>query len=149
MAQESFRPYVQVAAICQAALQEPTGFLSLVRLIDRLPLAGPTDEMQPQPLHNLVLVIVLKSGSMKGKYNIKVVPETPSGRKLQGPQLSALFEGEERGVAAVLPLGIVAEEEGLYWFDVILEQDLLTRIPLRLIYQKMQPGMPFQPPQAH
>ena len=148
MAEQSFRPYVQVAAICQTALQEPTGFLSLIRLIDRLPVAGTTDEMQPQPLNQLVLVIVLKSGAMKGKYNIKVVPETPSGKRLPGPQLGVLFEGDERGVAAILPLGIVAEEEGLYWFDVMLEQDLLTRIPLRVMYQKMQPGIPFQPPQV-
>ena len=148
MAQESFRPYVQVAAICQTALQEPTGYLSIIRLIDRVPVAGVTEEMRPQPLNNLALVIVLKSGSMKGQYKLNIIPVTPSGKRLAGPQSSVLFEGEERGVAAVIPCGLVAEEEGLYWFDVMLEQDVLTRIPLRLMYQKMQPGIPFQPPQV-
>ncbi len=148
MAQESFRPYVQVAAICQTALQEPNGYLSLIRLIDRLPIAGFQDEMQPQPLNNLVLAVVLKSGSMKGQYKLRIIPVTPSGKRLAGPEMGVLFEGEERGVAAIMPLGIVAEEQGLYWFDVMLEQDLLTRVPLRLMYQKMQPGTPFQPPQV-
>jgi hypothetical protein len=148
MEQESLRPFVQVAAICQTALQESAGFLSLIRLIDRVPVAGVTDEMQPQPLNNLVLVIVLKSGSMRGKFNVSIVPETPSGKRLPGPSLGVLFEGEERGVAAILPVGIVAEEEGLYWFDIMLEQDVLTRVPLRVMYQKMQPGIPFQQPQV-
>jgi hypothetical protein len=148
MAQEAPRPYVQVAAIVQSPIQENSGFLSLIRLIDRLPVAGITEEMQPQPLNQLAMVVVLKSGAMKGKYNIKIVPETPSGKRLPPIQLSVLFEGEERGVAAIFPVGIVAEEEGLYWFDVMLEQDLLTRIPLRVMYQKMQPGIPFQPQPA-
>jgi hypothetical protein len=144
----SLRPFVQVAAICQSPLQEATGHLSLIRLMDRVPIAGITDEMQPQPLNQLAIVVVLKSGEMKGKYNIKIVPVTPSGKRLAGPQLTALFEGEERGVAIVLPVALVAEEEGLYWFDVMLEQELLTRIPLRVMYQKMQQGTPFQSPQA-
>jgi hypothetical protein len=78
-----------------------------------------------------------------------IVPETPTGKRLPGPEVTVLFEGDERGVALILPVGIVAEEEGLYWFDVILEGDTLTRIPLRVMYQKIQQqGTPFPPPQA-
>jgi len=148
MAPEYHRPFVQVAAICQTALQEAAGYLSLVRLMDRVAFAGITEEMQPQPLNQLAIVVLLKSGDLKGKYNMSIIPVTPSGKRLPGPQLSVLFEGEERGVAAILPVAIVADEEGLYWFDVILEQDLLTRIPLRVMYQRIAQGMPFQPPQA-
>lgn len=148
---QSIRPYVQVAAICQSPLQEANGFLSIIRLMDRVPIHGITDEMQPQPLNQLFMVIVLKSGEMKGKFKVKISTETPSRKVLPGPELSVFFEGDERGVAAILPVGIIAEEEGLYWFDVKLEEDLLTRIPLRLMYQKLQPGapgIPFQPPQG-
>jgi hypothetical protein len=143
----SVRPYVQVAAICQTPMQEVTGYLSVIRIMDRVQIGGITDEMQPQPLNQLFIVIVLKSGEMKGKFKMTIVPETPSRKRLPGPELTILFEGEERGVATVLPVGIVAEEEGLYWFDVMLEGDLLTRIPLRVMYQKIQPGMAFPLPQ--
>lgn len=150
MSDQPLGPFVQIATVCAAPLQEANGSLSLIRIMDRIPLQGFTDEMKPQPLQQLFLVIILKSGGTKGKYHMKVVPETPSGKRLEGPVMSILFEGEERGVAAVIPVPLVAEEEGLYWFDVLIEQQLLTRVPLRVMYQKIQPipGMGFPQPPA-
>lgn len=148
MAEQTMRPYVQVAAICQVPMQETTGLFSIIRLMDRLPVGGFTDEMQPQPLNQLSLVVILKAGEMRGKYTLKIIPHTPSGQSLPALQMPALFEGEERGVILCTPLGIVATEEGLYWFDVMIEQEVLTRIPLRVMYQKIQPihGIPLPPP---
>jgi len=148
MPEHPMRPFVQVAAICQAPMQETNGLFSLVRIMDRLPVGGLTDEMQPQPLNQLSLVVILKAGEMKGKYTLKIIPETPSGQRLPPLQMPVLFEGDERGVMLCTPLGLVATEEGLYWFDVMIEQEVLTRIPLRVMYQKLQtiPGMPPQPP---
>jgi hypothetical protein len=92
----------------------------------------------------LSMVIILKAGEMSGKYTVKVVAESPSGKRTPALQFTALFERDERGVVFCSPLGLVATEEGLYWFDIMLEQDVLTRIPLRVMYQKIQPipGMP-------
>lgn len=148
MAEQAMRPWVQIATVCAAPLQEANGTLSLIRIMDRVPVVGTTEEMKPQPLNQFALVVILKSGAMKGKYHLRIVPETPSGKRLNGPTMTILFEGDERGVAAVMPIPIVAEEEGLYWFDVFIEQDLLTRIPLRVMYQKIQPvpGMNFPVP---
>ena len=142
-------PYVQVAAICATPLIEQQGFLSIIRIQDRIQLAGLTDNMQPQLLNSLTLVVAVKSGDMSGKYTLNVVPITPSGKRLLGPSMSILFEGQERGTVMMAPLMVVAEEEGLYWFEITLEDMILTRIPLRVMYQKMQtiPGMPFPPPQ--
>jgi hypothetical protein len=125
------------------------GMLSIIRIVDRFPLAGTTDQMQPQPLHNLWLVLVLKSGEMKGvKCMLKITPFTPSGKKLPSAEVGVLFEGDERGTLSMSPLAVIAEEEGLYWFEISVENSVLTRIPLRVMYQKipMMPGM--QPPQA-
>ena len=147
MSEHSMRPFVQVAAICQAPIQETNGLFSVFRIMDRLPVQGFSDEMQPQPLHMLSLVIILKSGEMSGKFTLKIVPETPSGKRLAPVNITALFERDERGVIFQGPLGLVVTEEGLYWFDVMLEQDVLTRIPLRVMYQKIQsiPGTPIPP----
>lgn len=148
MAEHPMRPLVQIAAICQTALIEQTQFLSVIRVIDRLPLQGFTPQMQPQPLHNFALVVVLKSGEMRMKCQLKIVVETPSGKSEQIIDTSVLFEGDERGVQMVTPLAYMAQEEGLYWFSVVLEpDDVLTRIPLRVMYQKLQPmpGMQMPP----
>ena len=149
MADQTFSgPYVQVAAICTTPLVEPTGNVSVIRIQDRVQLAGPTDQMQPQALNSLWLVLVLKSGSMNGKYTLRIVPVTPSGTPLPTLEFSVLFEGQERGALVSFPLPFVAQEEGLYWFEIRLEDALLTKIPLRVMYQKMQmmPGMAFPPP---
>ncbi len=151
MPEHSMRPFVQVAAICQTPIQETNGLFSVFRIMDRVPIQGFTDEMQPQPLHMLSIVIILKAGEMSGKYTVKIVPETPSGKRLPPLNITALFERDERGVIHCAPLGLIAEEEGLYWFDIMLEQDVLTRIPLRVMYQKIQPmpGMPIPPQPGH
>jgi hypothetical protein len=137
MTEHTMRPYVQVAAICQVPLAESNGCFSLIRIMDRVAFHGPTDAMPQQSLGAYSLVVILKAGEMSGKYTLKVVPRTPSGKELQGLQVPALFERDERGVILSVPLGLVVEEEGLYWFDVMIEQDVLTRIPLRVLYQKV------------
>jgi hypothetical protein len=133
-------PYVQVAAICTTQLIEQTGQLSVIRIQDRVQLAGPTDQMQPTPLNSLAIVISLKSGEMRGKGELKVTPVTPAGKLLAPAAFQTLFEGDERGIILALPLAVVAEEEGLYWFEVTVDEVLLTRIPLRVMYQKLQPA---------
>jgi Family of unknown function (DUF6941) len=139
-------PFVSIACICQTPLQEGNGILSIIRVVDRIPIVGTTPQMQPQPLQNLVLVVVLRSGGLQETHTIKIRPLGPSGTELPATEASVLFEGQDRGPAIILPVSLVATEEGLYWFDVYLEQQLLTRIPLRVIYQRLQP-FPFQPPQ--
>jgi hypothetical protein len=136
------RPWVQIAAFCQTALQEATGALSIIRVLDRLGLAGMTPEMQPQPLQ-LTMVLVLKSDQMNGQYRANIRCTSPLGNVTTGPDMPFLFEGEDRGVQLVLPAGVLATEPGLYWFDVLIENEIITRVPLRVLYQRIQmpPGM--------
>jgi hypothetical protein len=149
MTEQSFGgPYVQVAAICATPLVEQQGYLSVIRIQDRVQLFGPTDQMQPQPLNALSLVISLKAGEMSGKYTVHITPISPSGQRFPALSYPVLFEGQERGSVAIFPVGVLAQEEGLYWFEIMLENLILTRVPLRVMYQKVQmmPGMPFQKP---
>ncbi len=139
----SLRPWVIVAAFCQTAIQEATGTLSIIKVVDGLTLAGTTKEMQPTPVQ-LTLALVLKSGEMKGQYNLKIRFNSPSQVKQTGPSIPCYFEGGDRGVQAVVPIGMIATEPGVYWFDVLIEEDTtLTRLPLRVMYQQVQmPGIP-------
>jgi hypothetical protein len=136
------RPWVQVAAICHTALIENTGQLSVIRITDRIAVAGVTPEMQPQPLQ-LTMAILLKSGDMHGQYNVRVRCTSPQGQETLGQEILFLFEGGDRGVQTIVPIAMVATEPGTYWFDVMLEEDVLTRVPLTVLYQKIQlpPGM--------
>jgi len=138
-------PYVQVACVCHTALQEVGGGLSVIRITDRVGVIGTTPQMQPQPLQNLSLVVLLKAGALRQSQRLKIVPVSPTGQNLPPLEMSVLFEGDDHGVALAMPLNLIATEDGLYWFDVLVEEQLVTRIPLRVVYQQAQMTPPFQP----
>lgn len=131
------RPWVQIATICHTALIENTGQLSVIRVTDRIAVAGVAPEMQPQPLQ-LTFAILLRSGEMRGQYNVRIRVTSPQGQETMGQDIMFLFEGGDRGVQVVLPMAMVATEPGTYWFDVLVEDDLLTRVPLTVLYQRIQ-----------
>lgn len=86
---------------------------------------------------NLALFLSFKSGSARGSNTIKMRIESPSGIRLPEQLLPIFFEGEDRGVNLILALNMVVDQEGVYWFDILLEEKLLTRVPLRVIYQRV------------
>ncbi len=140
MAIENSGPYLAAALICEKVLQEKDGTISIIRMVDRVTLTAPaalSPEQLPLVPINLYAFISLKSGSAKGRSTIKWRIEPPSGIALPEQLLPVLFEGEDRGVNLTLALNLVVDQEGLYWFDVFLEDQLLTRIPLRIFYQRI------------
>jgi len=143
-------PYLQAALFCERVLQEKDEVLSLIRVIDRVILravgSAPPDQM-PAGIVACQAVIMLKTGSLAGKYKLGLLPTTPSGKVLPETSVGILLEGgEDRGINVILNVQFLAQEEGIYWFDLKLENQLLTRIPLRLVYQPLtqssQPGTP-------
>ncbi|HUA83480.1 MAG TPA: hypothetical protein VMB85_06435 [Bryobacteraceae bacterium] len=142
----SMTPYVHVAAFCQTALNEANGVLSLIRLIDRYPIVGQTKEMQPTTI-NITLAVVLKSGNMTGSATLSIKPMKPDGNPMPPLNVPVLFEGMERGVGIITQMQLALTEPGLYWFDVFIDEVvLLTRIPLRILYQEGQQIILSQPP---
>lgn len=53
---------------------------------------------------------------------------------------TVLFEGEDKGVNLVLNIATTFEHQGLYWFNVYLDDKLLTKMPLRVIYSRVTHG---------
>jgi hypothetical protein len=138
-------PYVQLAAVCDKVLQEADGTLSLIRVIDRFTVTahgpGPGELPAELPEGNLdvTLVVALKADDARGRYPISLRIQQPSGAYLPERSFDAMFEGGERGVNLILRLQLEALE-GLYWFDVSMNERLLTRVPLRIIYQRIPSG---------
>lgn len=132
-------PFVQVATFCQVAIVESTGQASLIRIIDRITLnippgADPVALQQKQPLQ-ITLVVILKSGLFKGKATITIRPVTPSGTILPPAQFPILLEGDDRGNQIIMPMALALPEEGLYWFEILVNEATATKVPLRLIHQ--------------
>lgn len=147
-------PYVQAGLICEKVLQEGDGVASLIRVIDRLHVTavGPAPPVQMPPQQpELFLIVMVKSGETRGRHALKIRPEAPSGEQRPTLEVHLNLEGEERGTTVNVGLqGFTFDLEGLWWFDVLFGDDetLMTRIPLRLVYQPQQVQMTTEPPQS-
>jgi hypothetical protein len=137
-------PFVQCAVICERVLQEQDGVLSAIRIIDRLTQtvqAPQLPEELPRVQFQCAILVVLKSGSARGRHQVEFVNEHPSGRRNAVFSTSVLFEGEDRGNNLVVRASMEFDAEGLYWFDLLVDGRLMTRTPFRVIYQLVTTGM--------
>ena len=134
-------PYLQMAFFCEKILREADGVMSFIRQVDRLTTtaSGPVAPAQmPPTTYTPFMAIVIKSGGARGSHEIKLFRERPSGLRDAQPlfTLTVFFEGEERGQGIYGPVTMTLEEEGLYWFDLYVDEALMTRMPFRVIYQR-------------
>lgn len=137
-------PYVQLATFCEKVLQEQDGVLSIIRSIDRIIVsataAGAPAELPEGGSVPATLVVALKAGDAQGRHPITLRAQQPSGVYLPDQRFDATFERDERGVNLLLNMNVPAVE-GLYWFEVLVNEVPLTRVPLRIMYQRV-PGVP-------
>jgi hypothetical protein len=62
---------------------------------------------------------------------LAIRPKSPNKEDLPQMTFPVLFEGDDdRGNALIAQMNFVANQEGLYWFDVHLNEELATRMPL-------------------
>ena len=142
---ESMRsgPFLTAALICEKVLQEKDGVISIIRVIDRLTHTIQASELPselPKVQFAFVIVVNLKSGRARGRSQVEVVREDPAGQRRSLFATSILFEGEDRGNNLVIQAGSEFDMEGVYWFDILLDSNLVTRIPFRMLYQLVSTG---------
>jgi hypothetical protein len=132
-------PFLAAALLCERVLTEQDGVVSLIRIVDRLTqtVVGPGAPAEMPPVRvDWQLVLIFKSGAARGRSEVALQLEAPSGLKLGDRMvLPVFFEGEDRGVQLIAGLQLDLREEGLYWIDVLLDGSLVTRVPFRVIYQ--------------
>ena len=135
-------PYLAVAVFSEKVLRETDNVLSLIRIVDRWTIAGPTETM-PESVIQTNLVVTMKSGMFRGPSQIVITPTTPSGVQMQAMRVPANFEGDDdRGVAVHFPLAFPVREPGIYWFDISVNGQAQTKVPMRVIYQSVGVQMP-------
>jgi hypothetical protein len=134
-------PFLQTAVFCEKVLAEKDGVLSAIRIIDQFTLSTSIEGAPSQmPEINITasILISFKSGDVKGKWELKVKPVSPGGKELPGFNGPLMFEGGHRGANVVIQYVLSAKEEGTYWFDVMLNDKSITKMPLKIIYTKAQ-----------
>lgn len=148
MEDEGDGPHIAIAVLCERVMEEKDGVFSFIRIVDRIaitPGSGAPLVMPPVTI-DVVAVIAFRAGRARGRHTVALRPETPSGVRLQEVGFPVLFEDDERSAQIVMNLSFPAEQEGLYWFDVLLNGRRATRISLRLVYQAVSLGATGQTP---
>ena len=142
--EEFLGPYLLVACFCDNVVQRADGVLTLVNIVDRvnITMQGPTaPEVMPPTNWQSNLVVVLKAGRARGRYEMRIVAERPDGTTRAPAIMSVNLEGEDdRGVQIVTKMVATLDQEGLYWFRVYLADELLTKLPLRVVYARVTGG---------
>ncbi len=138
-------PYLSAALLCELVIEDRQGSLSAIRIVDRYEVRaiGPDvpdnmPELNERWRGNLL--ISFKSGQARGRHEVRIRPESPSGMRLPEIAHPVIFEGDERGYNLIAPLGLRLDQEGLYWFDILMDGRLVTRVPLRIVYLPTRSG---------
>lgn len=137
-------PYLKAALFCDQVIEGKDGVLSLIRVVDRLTrtIAGPEAPPEMPPVtHRMVAVLMLTSGHARGRHDIRLEVEPPDPTKRRDVWSGTIhFEGEDKGHNLVVSVDAQFEVEGLYWFNVYLEDQLFTRMPFRVLYTRFSTG---------
>ncbi len=131
-------PYITAALLCDKVLEEKNGTLSAMRIADRMEyrLEGVPEGLKP--MISICGLVCLKSGPVVGDHTLKVIVEKPGGDRKEAYSLPLKLMGKDHGQNVIMNIALGIEQEGLYWFDVLFDEDLLTRIPLMVVQQQAQ-----------
>lgn len=123
-------PYLTAALLCEKVLEEKSGTMSLIRIADALTYSLVGMPQGYQPVVQFSGLVCLKSGPVTGDHVVKIVAENPVGERQELYSLPVKLMGKDHGQNLLLNLTLAIQHDGLHWFDVIFDDDVLTRIPL-------------------
>ena len=122
-------PFLIAAIFCERPLFEQDGVISVIRIFDRIfvpRVPHPAEAAIP-----LTLVLMFKGGGYKGKAKITILPRPPSNaERPKSEQEIQLPEQANAGANLIATIPFTPNEEGVYWFEVFVNDELVTRTPL-------------------
>ncbi len=142
------RPYITAALLCERVLREKDESLTLVRIADRIQyqIKGRGLPEGIKPLVSIQGLVSVKSGPVTGDHKISIIAEKPNGDRKEAVVFPVKFLGKDQGQNLILNMNVGVDQDGLYWFDVMFDDELLTRIPLMIIpLQEEEPAVQKSP----
>lgn len=131
-------PYVAAALFCDRVIEGKDGSLTAVRIVDTVAaqVKETFDPAAPLPVPVPTLLVVLRAGELTGKHHLQIRHRPSAGKVLATVSLDILLDGEERGAQAIIEYGVQWLSAGLHWFELELDGRQLTRMPLRISWQR-------------
>ncbi len=144
------KPYLAAAFLCEKVLREKDEVLSVVRIVDTYFVTLPRNLSEDAvPVIQITALLAFKSASQPigepEKHQVVVQLHYPSGQMHQKPATLDVFFKQDDSVAGanvVVVMNVGVKEFGRLWLDVIVDGELMTRIPFRvLLKQEEKPTM--------
>lgn len=128
-------PYVAFATICETFIQESNNILSLIKILDTITVQGESEEFVPGAV-KFVIAVGFKSGGFVGTKQLSIAAVRPSGEQTALNQQTLAFQNGAAGANLLLGTLFGVRTAGLHWFDVSLDNTLVSRIPLTILYEQ-------------
>jgi hypothetical protein len=133
-------PYLKLGVICEHALQEKDNVLSIIRIVDRftITISGeePPDEM-PEGV-NIMTIVMCWTGGL-GTHEASFRIQSPSGDIQPSPQTwSFNLDALNRSHNIIVKIPVRIKRPGIYWIQYLLNDEVKSRIPFQVIYQKQK-----------
>jgi len=123
-------PYVALAVFCTRIDRQTDGSTDVIGVVESLNLDSPFSP--PMTNNSLIMtaVVSVRGDTMRGAFPLAIRGHYADGTP--GTTLSQLVEFSDAQPTATIALSIqiAIGELGEYWFDVTLDQRLLTRVRL-------------------
>jgi hypothetical protein len=145
------KPSVLLAAIFERAIRDSDNMLTMVRMIDVVNVASnaPADVMskaiaeQGAPVQGQ-MVLVFKGGELDATHEVAVAAHSPNGEVREFPPISSVFgstvPGGVPGSNVIVNIQMSVKSEGIYWFEVKLDGETVTSVPLQIAFQTLSSG---------
>ena len=140
-------PHLTSALICEKVLEEKDGVKSAIRIISRITRTIVISGPEPQPVApvqaSLALLIQFKKGKAGDKHTLRIDFADMSGEVKSSTSIDIMFEGgPDRGIDVAQAFGVQFDRDGIYWFNIFLDDIRVTRIPIRVIFliQRQHPA---------
>jgi hypothetical protein len=123
-------PYVALAVFCARIDRQTDGSTDVIGILESLNLDSPFSPLMINDSLIMTAVVSVRGDKIRGSYPLAIRGHYPDGTP--GTTLSQLVEFSDAQPTATiaLPIEIAISDLGEYWFDVTLDQRVLTRVRL-------------------
>ncbi len=137
--EQPLEPCLRIGALCERVLEEKDNVLSLIRVIDRLIItAEGIDVPKELPPGQTPIIALMSWVNGLGNYEAKIRVEMPDSNSIESPTLSFYLDSLDKVQNHIVRMMLPMKRAGVYWFNFLLGDKVKSRVPLRVIYQRME-----------
>lgn len=133
-------PFVAMAVLCQAVQRREDGTMDVLGIVEGVVLEPPLPSdadplgLRPVAVLPLRLLVSLRAGAARGPRRVDVVGRYPAGNAGPSTGMDIEFTNERPAATLNVPIELQVHEAGTYHFEVLVNGQRLTVVPLTVLY---------------